>query len=218
MKLPVIRLSGLTVLLILVSATVSIAQTKPAPKEIFRDSDGNLIRTTSPNGTVTSYTYDAAGNLTAVINPVGSNVIRTFDAGNRLLIEETYGSNENWSQVSHYTRYAYNTVGQLRYRVGPDGRVTEYRYQTSAVLDGEVEYEVKYLDDLYPVTASAITEADLNTWRDDPQRDKSRRSITRYVLDGRGNISRVIEYSGADASGNPTTTEGLSATSRRLNS
>lgn len=43
MKLPVIRLSGLPVLLIIVSAIVSVAQTNPPPKEIFRDSDGNLI-------------------------------------------------------------------------------------------------------------------------------------------------------------------------------
>jgi YD repeat-containing protein len=165
-------------------------------QEFQYDAAGNLTRSIAPNGAQTNYSYDAMGNVTLVDNPVGTDVTRWYDAGNRVTMEQAYGSAVDYDTVAQYITYAYDNQGRLRYRVGPDGRVTEYRLYGN----GTVYRKLEYTADFY-TPGVAITEAGMDAWRN-ALPDKSRASNTTYGYDIHGNLIWEFNHTVLDANGN----------------
>ena len=175
----------------------------PQVQRFAYDSAGNMISSTAPDGTVTRYGYDDRGNVITVDRPIGTDVTKYYDGNDNLVKELSYGSNEAYASVSTYLRYVYDAENHLRYKVGVDGHVTEYRYDAY----GQLIFEVSYTDNAYPYDSVDITEAQMDTWRDG-QSDKTQRAISRHYYDGRGNLAATTNYGGATATGDPTSTVG----------
>lgn len=176
-------------------------------QEFNYDKDGNLVRTLSPNGQASHFTYDEMGNVTLIDRPLGTDVRRWYDARNNLVLEENYGSNENYDSVSHYNAYAYDSTGRLRYKVTPDGWVTEYRYDGY----GRVLEEVAYRSQAFPYQTVWIDEAMMNAWRDGLG-DKTLRNMTSYRYDNRGNLAYSYEWATTDNTGNYSSGHGYTLT------
>jgi YD repeat-containing protein len=91
---------------------------------------------------------------------LGNTVSRTDGAKNELLTEWRYGSYIYSSAAQLSTRYAYDSEGHLRYRVGADGGVTEYRYTAAGALEYAIEYPEHVIAGIsLPFPNSAVTEA-----------------------------------------------------------
>lgn len=164
------------------------------------DADGNLLASINPKGETTRYEYDERGNVTLIDRPLGTDAEMLYDARNNLTREMSVGSRENTAagEVStNYVRYTYDAVGLLLYRVSAENHVTEYRYDAYRRLTEEV----RYLVDTVPSSSSVRDLAYMDAWRDSAERDLSQLAITKYFFDTRGNISRTIEYGGADGAG-----------------
>ncbi len=167
------------------------------------DADGNVTTITDANGKVTTNAYDADGNITKITDPNGNTVERMYDAGNRVIREKTYSANLTSPNVDQYARYAYDGLGRLRYTIGRDGQVTEYRYTTT----GQLQHVIEYPENGYAVTADVVDEAAINSWRDSIT-DRSSTKVFTYVYDARGNVVSTFDYSSATSTGGASATDG----------
>lgn len=177
------------------------------PSKVTTDSANPFGIVYDETGTITRFSHDANGNVTLVDRPLGSDVRRWYDAGNRLVLEESYGSNENYNSVSHYNAYAYDSAGRLRYKVVPDGKVTEYRYDGY----GRVIEEVAYRGHTFPYSTVWIDEGTMNAWRDGLG-DRTLRNITSHRYDGRGNLAYSYEWASTDSTGAYSSSHGYTLT------
>ncbi|MEM8917434.1 MAG: hypothetical protein AAGE37_01135 [Pseudomonadota bacterium] len=94
------------------------------------------------------------------------------------------------------TRYVYDSENHLRYVVSAQGHVTEYRY----LADGQLQFTIEYPEHEYPVGATALTEAILNSWRD-TLGNKPDIKILQHAYDARGNLASTIDYGAATSAG-----------------
>jgi YD repeat-containing protein len=97
-------------------------------------------------------------------------------------------------------RYVYSATkpGQLRYAITPEGRVTQYQYNSY----GERTAQITYPRSLYSVAALADdelpTEAQMDTWASGNLATGARKEFT---YDARGLVSYVYEYEGITSGG-----------------
>jgi YD repeat-containing protein len=176
------------------------------------DPDGNVTRVTDGAGAATNYTYDELGNQRTGTDPNGNTVTRYYESGTgRILREATYGDGDTWSSdpaahnVIQWTRYAYDGAGRLRFRVGPVGDVTEYRYHANGALSWVIDYP----EHGFEIGAAELTLGAMVAWRE----DLADRSSTRMLLhsyDARGNLIQTTSYGSATATGVASTAEGES--------
>ena len=89
-----------------------------------RDPAGRLIGKTLPDGSETTYTYDALGRLTAVDDGKWP-LAYEYDLQDRLISEH-----QGWATL----RYQYDTFGQLSDCRLPDGNRLHYHYQKGGAL------------------------------------------------------------------------------------
>jgi YD repeat-containing protein len=152
---------------------------------------GDLISVTDGNNVAATYSYDSAGNLVTETDRLGNVVTRTYGSKNELLTETHYGSDAASADAARTTRYAYDSENHLRYLVGPEGSVTEFRYDSYGQRISELEYpEATY------TSGAAISEAVMDSWVSAlPDRSSVKRTNTYY--DARGNVSSVVTYSSA---------------------
>lgn len=166
------------------------------------DSSGNVTQVTDADNNITTYNYDANGNLTISTDANGNTVKHWYTADNRVWRTRTYGEANYWgtdpasANVAQYTRYAYDGEGHLRYKVGPDGRVTEHYYDAS----GELSRTVQYTEDFYGTGTAQLTLADMNAWRDGLA-DRTNILLTDYLRDGRGNLTEIRSHGISNSDG-----------------
>ena len=160
------------------------------------------------------------GNRLSEQDTAGNSVIRTFNSKNQVLTERSYVSaftTTGESGTPMTTRYAYDTLGHLRYIVSPEGFVTEYQYETNAANLGYGQQiaSIDYAANAYNVAGLAfdasIAESTLNSWAAGIG-DKSTTRRTQTAYDYRGNISTVKSYSKLLTSGAFDTSSELSQT------
>ncbi|KPL66749.1 hypothetical protein SZ64_00705 [Erythrobacter sp. SG61-1L] len=168
------------------------------------DADGNLETVTDSNGKITSYTYDANGNNTRVTDPTGNALARTYDGKNRLITEQSIGSDERGKAFAHYTQYAYDSEGHLRFTVDAAARVTEYRYTTA----GQLSRTISYVGHSRVAGETEISVAEMEAWVPSLT-DLNSVRIAENTYDARGNLVLSKAYGIADNSGNPLTSEGV---------
>ena len=141
------------------------------------DTNGNVSQMTDSRGNWTVYTYDVNGNQLTQQDMLGNTIVRTYTTSNQMLTETVYTDVDSTPGVlsvsntttigtgtAQTTRYVYdNSVGgtnnRLRFIISPEGRVTEYRYNTN----GTRASTIQYTGNLFAV-AGAVTEAQLMTW------------------------------------------------------
>src|SRR5690606_25141765 len=162
------------------------------------DPDGNLASVTDGRGATTTYQYDANGNAVLVTDPNNNTVERTFDSSNRLITERLLGSDKHNSSAPHYSQYAYDAEGHLRYAVDASGAVVEYEYSAA----GELLREIAYPGHKFAVGATALTEAGMDAWVAGLG-DLSSVKIVEHAYDARGGRISTTSYSLADSSGLP---------------
>jgi YD repeat-containing protein len=102
------------------------------------------------------------------------------------------------------TRYVYAAANpdQLRYAISPEGRVTQYKYNSY----GERVAQIGYTKNAYAVAGLADgevpTEAQLDAWVTALGADLSQLSVrTGYAYDARGLLTNLNEYLGVNADG-----------------
>jgi len=172
------------------------------------DASGNVTLVTDPQGFAVTMQYDPYGNQTLQRDAAGNTITRTFDARNQLLTETVYlapdpdGAGTAQPSQPAATRYVYDSTGknQLRFVLSPEGRVTEYRYdsygqRTSALQYAAGKYDVSALG-----TTAAPSEAELTAWS--AAQDRTQASRTDTVYDARGQVQKHTVFSKLDAAGN----------------
>ncbi|WLQ15717.1 LysM peptidoglycan-binding domain-containing protein [Hahella aquimaris] len=153
------------------------------------DADDNLIQSTDADGHSETYRYDAMGNLLTHTDRLGRATDYTYNAQNQTLTETTDGATQ---------RYVYDSEHRLRYRVDAQGGVTEFRYNNQGQLTATQGYLARY--DLSGLAHDqALTEGPLKTWTGAARAQGT--TLTEYVYDFRGQLSRQTRYSKTDATG-----------------
>ncbi|MES2536206.1 MAG: hypothetical protein V4632_10075 [Pseudomonadota bacterium] len=163
------------------------------------NTQGDVTRIIDAAGNSIDLEYDAQGNQILQSDSAGNRLTRRYDAGNQLIAE----SISNGSGAKATTFYVQD-AGQrylLRFVISPEGRVTEYRYNSL----GQRTSSIRYVDSLYPLATLAAgampEEAGMARWvAESANRARSQRSDMDY--DFRGQLSRLTEYAFVDAGGN----------------
>ena len=139
--------SGLT------SAVAAVANvaSDSASRSVF-DAAGRVTLSVDPTGAATGYTYDASGNLTQTrqyATPLPPGTIGTgaqlqalvtagVDATRDRIVTNEYDADGQLvysvDALGHATRLVYDTLGNVAYKIGPDGSLTCNQYDA----DGEL--------------------------------------------------------------------------------
>ncbi|CAN7568470.1 Ig-like domain repeat protein [Acidovorax sp. LjRoot129] len=172
------------------------------------DSNGNLVSMTDASGQSIGYQYDANGNQTVKTDALGNSVRSTYNAHNQLLTQTVAGIDG----ISLTTRYVYDSAkGRLeRFRITPEGRVQEFRYDAY----GQPVTTLEYSTSIYPTATLAETnvpdEAQMQSWV--ALQSLAGVMRTDIAYDFRGQLQTSTSYQTVDAAGNgndPSTTHYL---------
>lgn len=157
------------------------------------DANGNVKTVDDGQGHVTTYAYDAQDNCISQRDQAGSTITRTFDAANNLLTETRYFAPDTGAGTAGLpaatTNYVYDTTNRLRFRVTPEGRVTEYAYSTTEKNQLIATYQYNYT--LY--TDTQFTYSQLTTWGGNST-NRLYAGCTTYGYDARGLVTTVTTY------------------------
>jgi YD repeat-containing protein len=170
------------------------------------NANGDVTQVTDAKGQVTSYGYDANGNRTLERDAAGNTITRVFGANNALLAETSYvvpdpdGAGAGQPATPLTTRYAYDSLGHLRFVISTEGRVTEYRYNSFGQRIASIEYTGSVYDLTGLTPTSTLTEAQLVTYVN--AADKTRTERVDSTYDFRGQLATTTSYASVDASGN----------------
>ncbi|MBI3344899.1 MAG: RHS repeat protein, partial [Gammaproteobacteria bacterium] len=92
------------------------------------DGVGNLLKTTLPDGSFMSFTYDAAHRLTQITDQLGNRIVYTLDAmGNRTkedIFDPTHALTQTRSRV-------FNQLSRLAQDIGAQAQTTNYQYDNN---------------------------------------------------------------------------------------
>lgn len=183
------------------------------------DNNGNLTYSQLAEASVISqswYRYDANGNLFDVYTHLagqGYQVTRhTYGNKNELLSSTTFtgfdpdghGGTEPTGAMT--TRYVYDSENHLRFKVSPEGRVTEYRYDAP----GQLTSEIQYLGNILSSTSTPLSLAEAESWAAGADLSNTLRTDTSY--DFRGNVSMQVSYSRVDSAGYGILDDGVTRT------
>ena len=168
---------------------------------------GDLVSSTDALGRSVVYGYDANGNQTLKRDAAGNTVTRTYGSRNELLTETVYsvpdpdGAGAGLPGGAATTRYAYDGANHLRFTLSPEGRVTQYTYNTL----GQRSAATTYTNNLY-TAGSNPTLAELSTWAGGlSAADRALAEQRDYAYDLRGQLVSLKEYATATVSGSTVT-------------
>jgi YD repeat-containing protein len=177
---------------------------------------------------LTRFEYDTAGNLTTVIDPLDRALTLQYDPQGRLVQQQDAAGNTLRRSYSAQgllqaetvfavpdadgaagpalpaqpltTRYVHDAQRNLRFEISAEGRITEHRYDAR----GQRSATLQYTADTYAVAGLAVAEAptlaQLEAWAGGLA-DKTRRQLTEYAYDLRGQLQQVARYATVDAAG-----------------
>ncbi len=180
--------------------------------------NGDLLQTIDGANRTTTHTYDASGNLTLTRDHAGNTVTRTWDARNQLasetvwLVPDPDGAGALQASVPRTTRYVYDAAGRnrLRFLIGAEGGVTEYRYDAWGQRIAEIVYPTGIYAIASLAPADVPTEAQLNAWVD--TQDRTRTQRTDLAWDARGQLKTRTAWATVNAAGNGVADAGRSVT------
>jgi YD repeat-containing protein len=182
------------------------------------DASGNVATITDdPAGRklVTTIQYDANGNVLLRRDAAGDTVTSTYSSTNQLLTQTAYavpdptGVGENASDGPQTTRYAYDSRGNLRFVVSPQGRVTEYRYDASGNRLTQIEYQGATINLSALSLSTAVSEAQMMAWVVTEDQAQVPVQRTDYAYDFRGNLTSSTSYASTAATGGLSTGSGM---------
>jgi YD repeat-containing protein len=179
---------------------------------------GNLSTITDdPAGRnlITTIQYDANGNVLLRRDAAGDTVTSTYSATNQLLTQTSYtvpdpaGTGETAASGPQTTRFAYDSRGNLRFIISPQGRVTEYRYDASGNRLTQITYQGATINLSALTLSTAVTEAQMITWVVGEDLANVAVQRTDYAYDFRGNLTSATSYAATAATGGSSTASGL---------
>ncbi|OJZ07381.1 MAG: hypothetical protein BGP22_17795 [Variovorax sp. 67-131] len=171
------------------------------------DAFGNVKDASDGEGYRVDFIYDQRGNLSAEYDSDRGYRSREYGEQNQLLSETTHvegppGTSGSSSETVRYM-YAQDNPRRLRFVIGAQGNVTEYRYDAYGQRVVAIEYREGTYDYYAVLEASRRIpdEAQMVAWQQAQDLTKTRR--TDYVHDGRGALSSSTVYAevGADGQG-----------------
>ncbi|MCF6437002.1 putative Ig domain-containing protein [Pseudoalteromonas sp. MMG022] len=153
-------------------------------EEYDYNSAGQITEVRNGLGQAKTFAYDSAGNLTSQTDGDGVTVTRTYNGANQLL-SETLGDNT--------THYVYDSNQRLRFTLGADNAVVEYRYNTL----GQRVSQHTYTQANYTSTNRSLSalQSFINS------QDKTQQQLSEYSYDFRGQLSTVTRYSSVNSQG-----------------
>jgi YD repeat-containing protein len=190
------------------------------------DADGNVTTVfvndgwSGPPVSRDWYRYDANGNMYDRYQWVDGGYLVTkwfYGAQNQLLTSTRYtgvtaaghGGTEPTGGMT--TRYVYDAEMHLRFVASPEGRVTEYRYDTPGNRIAEINYTLNAVGTVGVPENFSWSEQDFINWLASyTDKSTSQRIDTGY--DFRGNVQSVTTYSKVDAAGYGILAAGYSRT------
>lgn len=146
------------------------------------------------------FLYDSNSNLLEYVDSSLHGTKWTYGSNNEVLTKTTYTDIDPDAlgavvpSGAMTTHYIYDAENHLRFTLSPEGRVTEYRYNTP----GQLAATINYAGDLY--TNTTYTETALNSWVSNTA-DKTKTQRTDTIYDFRGNIAQVTSWSQTDSAG-----------------
>ena len=157
---------------------------------------------THAQGDKFSVSYDGAGHVSivqngAIIYTMAAAVTKPLHADcafyqpGAKVTNLTFGSSQSTDQTTRYV-YSADGKGLLRYKISPDGRVTEYGYNTQGQLTSSIEYVKSTYSTAGLASNGVPSEARMNTWR--ATQDLTQIERTDFTRDGRQQISSTITY------------------------
>ncbi|SFQ11319.1 LysM peptidoglycan-binding domain-containing protein [Variovorax sp. 770b2] len=175
------------------------------------NANGDVIRIVDGEGHAVDMEYDANGNQVLQRDAAGNTITRTYDVRNQLLTETAYLTPDLDGAGSFpflqptqplTTRYVYEGTGRnlLRFVLSPEGRVTEYRYDSYGQRTSSLEYAAGTYNTAALGLTATPTETQMVNWVGGQDRTLSSRSD--FVYDARGQVQQLTVFSKVDASGN----------------
>lgn len=151
----------------------------------YEQNEGRLIKHEQANGLITQYYYDSTSVKRPLIAMAESDAIN----GQTQVTRNVY-------DVA-YDRHAQGLY--LRFKISPEGRVTEYRLEAP----GFVEYTIHYCEARFPVESypqeKAPNRAEMLTWI--AQQDPQKISLTKCQYDNSGQPAHTYYYGMIDEQG-----------------
>lgn len=142
---------------------------------------GLVKKTTLPDGSYTSFTYDAAHRLTDVIDGEGNRIHYTLDNAGNKVKEDTIGHN---GTVMRTLFRIYNQLGQLQTAADAHYNPTDFVYDangnTDIVIDAYGRIADNDYDPLNRLTRTIQDRGGIN-------------ATTRFEYDAQGNLTAVVD-------------------------
>lgn len=166
----------------------------------YNTQQGTLTRKTDPQGTTTSYTYDASRNMTSKTEPDGSVTSYTYDINGNMT--------STTDPMTQTTTYTYNAYGQVTGVTDTTGNTTSYEYdakgnltKTTDPTGATTQYQYDSKGNVTSVTNAAgqTTTFSYDQYGNLASIKDSAGAITSFTYDTAGNM-----ISQTDASGNTT--------------
>ncbi|WP_005034730.1 Ig-like domain repeat protein [Holophaga foetida] len=165
---------------------------------------GEVASITDGLGRVTTLSYDEKGNLTKQVDGAGDTTEWTYNGANQVKTETRYATPAQGStgpSQAQTTRYVYDASNAtlLRFGVSPNGRVTEYRYNSQGLRISTIRYTAGTYDTSALGLAEVPTEGQMETWQGAQDLTQSQR--TDFAYDFRGQLQSSTSWGSTDSTG-----------------
>lgn len=190
----------------------------------YYDSNGNVTKTTNPDGTYTLANYNNKNSLVAAVDEMGNATIKVYDSnGTRLLKQATslhpltktdihtvtaanfdpvryLEANESSYAITVLEYFADSYVsgvaGLIRATTDPEGNVTEFDYYTNGIGKGLVKTQTLKNGNTIVNTVTYEYNAQLQVSKESTSYDLSKNlySVNEYEYDKFNNVTVTKEY------------------------
>ncbi|WP_195763584.1 DUF4214 domain-containing protein, partial [Duganella guangzhouensis] len=190
------------------SSSGTVTYTYDSGQSNGKNVEGNVLSMTDARGMKTVYEYDSNGNRTKQSDSAGNTIVWTYAAGSNLLLSTT-SYNDSTLSTPATTRYVYDKFNRLRFKVSPEGRVTEYLYLNLTAAN-EIQYSSvrMFTAATYSLPADSATLIDLDSlaqWSVQQVKSKLNYTQTNYTY-VRGLVKQATTVDNDSATPASTTT------------
>jgi YD repeat-containing protein len=174
--------------------------------------NGSYIQSPVPSGATDDMACQIEYDGATVVYRIGGAVVRTVAAASGLTFRAGVSANFTGRGVQDFLfaavpaatiRYVYDSENHLRYVIGAEGEVTEYRYDAVGQRVAQLDY-AEHSGTVAGIPAGqSYTESAMNSWVSWLS-DKSSFKRTNTYYDARGQVSSVVTYSSLSKFGEGT--------------